>query len=124
MKKFLTLTLPALLLCAPSPAQQISEDYFQTPNASDLGRYGDTKVSFYTGQANIEIPLYRYDIGGCDFPISLVYDTSGVLVNKFPGWTGSNWTLQAGGAIVRTKQGHWDEAELVNKTTHTYNFKK
>lgn len=119
MSKFFLLLISVLLLFSPSHAQQISEDYFQTPNASDLGRYGDTKVSFYTGQANIEIPLYSFDIGGCDFPIALVYDTSGVLVNKFPGWTGSNWTLQAGGAIVRTKQGHWDEAELVNKTTLT-----
>ena len=117
MNKFPPFLLPALLLCVPSHAQQISEDYFQTPNASDLGRYGDTKVSFYTGQAKIEISLYSFDIGGCDFPISLVYDTSGVLVNKFPGWTDYDYDIY--GRLTREYENYEHMLRI-----HTYNFKK
>lgn len=98
-------------------AQQISQDFVPTPNASDLGKYGNINVSHYTGHPDFTIPLHVFKVGNYRFPISLRHDASGVLVNSMPGWTGCNWTLQAGGVIVRTKYGTWDEADAVNKGT-------
>ena len=107
------------LITLVANSQQISTDMVQAPNASDLGKYGDIDVSCYTGQLDLTIPICEYNVFNCKLPINIRYDSSGVLVNKLPGWTGSNWTLQAGGAIVRTKYGTWDEVVPVNQGTLT-----
>lgn len=81
----------------------------QSPNATDLGKFGDIPVSLYTGRANISIPLYTLSVSGVNMPISLDYDTSGLLMNSLPGWTGHNWTLNVGGVITRAINGVQDE---------------
>lgn len=81
----------------------------QSPNATDLGKYGDIPVSLYTGRANVSIPLYTLSVRGTQMPISLDYDTSGLLMNSLPGWTGHNWTLNVGGVITRSMKGIQDE---------------
>lgn len=80
-----------------------------TPNQSSLGTYGIIPVSPYTGKADISIPLYNTSQRDVALNISLTYDTSGLLINQLPGWTGHNWTLNAGGAITRKINGRPDE---------------
>lgn len=80
-----------------------------TPNQSALGSYGIIPVSPYTGKADISIPLYSSTQRGVRLDINLSYDTSGLLINQLPGWTGHNWTLHAGGAITRKLNGRPDE---------------
>lgn len=92
-----------------SYCQQMPPGDIPTPNASDLGRYGDIPVSFYTGRPNVTIPLFNINVKGVELPINLRYDTSGLLMNSIPGWTGHNWTLEAGGVITRTAFGPYDE---------------
>lgn len=124
LSKYTIISIIILLFTTKAYGQQISTDMIQTPNASDIGKYGDLDVSCYTGQLDLTIPLFGFNILGCKLPINLKYDSSGVLVNKLPGWTGSNWTLQAGGAIIRTKYGTWDEVKPINQgsesTFHNY----
>lgn len=86
----------------------------QSPNASSLGKYGDISTNLYTGRVDLNIPLYSIKEGGVPLNIALSYDTGGVRVNDVPGWTGQNWTLQAGGVITRTQRG-WDFDECKNK---------
>ena len=109
----------ALFCIIENYGQSISLENIPTPNASNLGRYGDIPVSGYTGQPNISIPLHSFEIGGCKMSISLQYDASGVQVNQLPGWTGGNWTLHAGGAIVRTRCGTCDEAVSTRHTAYS-----
>lgn len=90
-------------------AQQMIPGYIPTPNASDIGKYGDIPVSLYTGRHRVAIHILDMSTRGMDMNISLAYDPSGIMVNSLPGWTGHNWTLEAGGVIVRTMQGVWDE---------------
>lgn len=85
-----------------------------TPNQSSLGTYGIIPVSPYTGKADISIPLYSTSQRDVDLNISLTYDTSGLLINQLPGWTGHNWTLNAGGAITRKINGRPDEISYNN----------
>lgn len=85
-----------------------------TPNQSSLGSYGIIPVSPYTGKADISIPLYSTSQRDVDLNISLTYDTSGLLINQLPGWTGHNWTLNAGGAITRKINGRPDEISYNN----------
>ena len=89
-------------------AQSIESSYISeipynipSPSASALGGYGNIPVSGYTGKADINIPLYKTSQRGIDLDIHLSYDTSGLLINQLPGWTGHGWTLFAGGAITR-----------------------
>lgn len=89
-------------------AQSIESSYIPeipynipSPSASALGGYGNIPVSGYTGKADINIPLYKTSQRGIDLDIHLSYDTSGLLINQLPGWTGHGWTLFAGGAITR-----------------------
>jgi YD repeat-containing protein len=83
--------------------------YVITPTATDIVLSSDIQVSYFTGQANITIPLYETSQLGIPFHVSLNYDGSGYLVNKLPGWTGHGWSLSAGGAITRVQQGQIDE---------------
>jgi hypothetical protein len=80
-----------------------------SPNVASLGLYGDIPVSYYTGVPNINIPLYEEVVNSFRLPISLSYHASGVIPDQRAGWTGINWTLQAGGVITRTIKDKPDE---------------
>lgn len=88
-----------------------------TPNAAALAQYGIIPMSLYTGKANISIPIYNTSIRGIDCNIKLLYDTSGLLLNSLPSWTGHSWTLDVGGVITRTIKGRPDEFD---KTNHNF----
>lgn len=91
-------------------AQQDVPNEIPTPNASNLGMYGNIPISHYTGRANVSIPIINmYGTDELSFPIYLQHDASGILVNSLPTWTGHNWTLMAGGAITRIIEGYPDE---------------
>lgn len=108
-------------------AQQMMPQDIPTPQAASLGKYGDIPMSYYTGRANITIPLYNFTFRGVTLPIYLSYDSSGLQPNSLPGWTGQNWTLNAGGVITRVMQGGWEDeykypaAYLFNEGTF-YNY--
>ena len=79
------------------------------PNASSLGRVGQTEVSNYTGIPNISQPLAHLREGSLSLDIGLNYRASGVKVMDQASWVGLNWSLEAGGAITRTVRGLPDE---------------
>lgn len=95
--------------CTYSYSQPNTPTEIPSPNASDLGRYGEINVSYCNGTISPTIPLFEYEQNGVKLDISLCYESSGVKVNNLPGWTGHNWTLNAGGAITRTVNGRADE---------------
>ena len=108
MKTILTL-IAFILLSNICHAQQMVPKDIPTPNACSLGKFGDIPVSYYTGLPNISITLYKMNVRGFEFPITLQHDASGVMVNSLPAWTGHNWTLNASGVITRKKNGFCDE---------------
>ena len=83
----------------------------QSPNASSLGKYGDVSLSYYTGSPNISIPLYSLNNNNIPLDVSINYNPSGVKVNDLPGWTGQNWSLNAGGIITRKVNRFPDEID-------------
>ena len=87
-----------------------------SPTAAELCRYGDIPVSYYTGKADISLPLYSLTVKGVTLPITLHYDASGMMPNNLPGWTGDNWSLSAGGVITRIVQGFPDEYQKPSTT--------
>ncbi|MDJ1493703.1 hypothetical protein QNI19_12240 [Cytophagaceae bacterium DM2B3-1] len=79
------------------------------PEASALGSFVDIPASLYTGKASIGFPVYTLKSGSLTLPISLDYNSSGVKVEDISPFTGSNWSLQAGGMISRSIRGFADE---------------
>lgn len=80
-----------------------------SPNATALGSSVDTPVSFSSGSASVSIPLYDVEGKEISVPVSLSYNSSGVRPDVHPGWTGTNWSLNAGGMITRVVKGIPDE---------------
>lgn len=86
----------------------------KSPNANSLGKFGDIPINYYTGRANINIPLINLQDNNIPLKIDLSYDTGGVRVNEFPSWIGQNWNLNAGGVITRTVKGYsFDEEDRI-----------
>lgn len=78
-----------------------------SPTAAALGAYGDVPVSYYTGQANISIPLYQIKTSQHELGIDLSYN-SNIRVNQDASWVGLGWSLNAGGVITRSVRGNDD----------------
>ncbi|WP_215139086.1 hypothetical protein [Hymenobacter sp. ISL-91] len=89
-----------------------------SPEAAALGRYGETPVSLYTGVPSISIPLFTMPGRNVSVPLSLQYHGGGVRPDQVAPWTGMGWTLNAGGAIVRTCRGI-DDFDAFGYPTHS-----
>ncbi len=77
-----------------------------SPTAAGLGSYGMSPVKYYSGGVDISIPLYTMEN---DLSIHLNYFGNGVKPDEHPGWVGSNFTLNAGGVIIRNVKDSPDE---------------
>ncbi|GGB70178.1 hypothetical protein GCM10007424_07680 [Flavobacterium suaedae] len=86
--------------------------------------FEEVPVDYYTGQPDISIPIYSKKLNGdMSLPIALKYNTQGVKVTSRSGWTGTGWSLEAGGSISRTVRGTADEANRNNSIlTGVYNL--
>lgn len=110
-------TIPAavsvlgLLSIPPEAAAQVGSMRVTVPSptAASLGKFGDIPVSLYTGMPDISIPLFTAKGKTLELPITLSYHAGGIRVEEIGGWTGTGWTLEAGGTITRTVRGIVDE---------------
>ncbi len=80
-----------------------------SPNAANLGKYGDMTVNHSTGTLNFSIPLYTIEEGDIKWPISLQYTSTGYKPMEPAGWVGRGWVLNGGGVITRTVRGLHDD---------------
>lgn len=87
-----------------------------SPNSSELGKYVETPVDYFTGIPNISIPLYTIKCKSLDIPISLNYHGGGIKVEQTSTWVGLGWSLSSGGLITRVVRG------LPDDRYHTDNF--
>ncbi|MBS0030044.1 DUF5977 domain-containing protein [Chitinophaga sp. 22321] len=122
-------TLPVLLLfllfCLPGfvSAQDIQHDLnvniaraeFKarqvippSPEASELGKYGNLPMNLFTGTPNINIPLYELKGQSLSLPISLSFNATGFKPEELASWVGQNWSLNAGGVVTRAVMGNPD----------------
>lgn len=96
----------------------------QSPNAANLGKYGDVPMNLYTGTPNISIPLMTMNDRNQEMNIYLNYDASGVRIQSHPSWVGQNWTLNAGGVITRSVQNYEDECPWKTVTSAALAYQK
>jgi len=86
-----------------------------SPEAALLGRFGDIPISYYSGTANISIPLYTIKKGSLEIPIILNYNSTGVKVEDEATWVGLGWDLSPGGLISQEVRGKNDESDYPNQ---------
>jgi YD repeat-containing protein len=82
-----------------------------SPEASELGKYGNVPVSLFTGTPNISIPLVELKGSVLSLPVSLSYNATGFKPEDIAPWTGLGWALNAGGVITRSVTGDPDVTE-------------
>ncbi|WP_298900951.1 RHS repeat domain-containing protein [uncultured Psychroserpens sp.] len=120
MKNFVSssMTIIMVMLCSMSYGQELPEIIPPSPTVANLMQFEEVPVSYYTGQPNISIPIYSKALNGdLAVNIGLSYNTQGVKINNISGWTGTGWSLNAGGVISRTVRGEPDEITPSNSST-------
>lgn len=70
-----------------------------SPEVSSMMKYIDIPVSHFTGQPQIDIPVYTLTEGSLSVPISLSYKGGGIKHNELSGIISKGWTLMAGMTI-------------------------
>lgn len=103
-----------LLLAKTTIAQRIE------PSEQAQG-YLDSKnvtIDYATGTFHYQVPIYTLKSGSFNLPISLNYIGNGVKFNSQPGLIAYNWTLNAGGAIIRTMRGSFAENAALDISTN------
>ena len=81
---------------------------YKSPEAAGFQKYGDWKISEYTGNANITVPLYTLQDKDFTIPLILNYDASGIKVAQEASWVGLGWNLMIGGCINFVPSGQVD----------------
>lgn len=109
VKSLLTVVAAVLMMAlAPGAKGQTPPQVF-SPDAAELGKYGRTPVSYFTGVPSITVPLTSLKAKGYELPVYLTYHASGNRPDSHPGWVGLGWSLHAGGSITRVINGLKDE---------------
>lgn len=85
-----------------------------TPQSAGFVRNGLIPVSCFSGQANIEIPLYTLQDLDFSMPLSLSYTSDGLKPAKHSGLVGLDWVLNFGGVVTREVYGAPDDANGYN----------
>ncbi len=80
-----------------------------SPEAALIGRFGQIPIGYYTGTANISIPIYNLKEGNINIPIELSYHSSGIKVDDQATWVGLGWNLSPEGTIIQEVRGKQDE---------------
>lgn len=81
-----------------------------SPEVASLMRYIDFPMSTFTGQPNVNLPIYTINEGALEVPISISYHGGGIKVDEQSGHVGLGWTLNAGGCVSRTVHNIPDES--------------
>jgi YD repeat-containing protein len=109
--KYLLFCIGCLLFYSKSNAQekyQAAKVVPPSPTAASLSKYGEFPVSYYSGTADVTIPLYEIKTSNHTLPIVLKYANNGIKVGENASWVGLGWSLSAGGVITKTTIGKDD----------------
>jgi YD repeat-containing protein len=84
-----------------------------SPEAAMLGRFGDIPIGYYTGTADVSVPLYTIKEAGLDIPIVLRYHGSGIRVTDQASNVGLGWSLEPEGSIIQVVNGTEDSYDQI-----------
>ncbi len=129
----LTPLMKSIAQSVPQPPKEFASIKIPpSPEAAQLGKYGEVPVSLYTGALNYSIPLATISSGRLTIPVSLDYSTDGgIVVSNIANNVGLGWSI--GGLSLVSREvvtvpddgaggflytiGHYTQDELNQKTT-------
>lgn len=94
-----------------NPVPVFSKSIATSPEVASLGKYGDIPVGYYTGTANISVPLYTLEESGFKIPLTLSYHSSGIKVEEQAAYVGLGWSFEPGGYITQVINGVNDDVD-------------
>jgi hypothetical protein len=77
-------------------------------NAISILDHLKTPRGQYTGIPEISVPITTVQSRKLSLPITLNYNAGGVRVGTLASWVGLNWSLDAGGVVIRVPYGATD----------------
>ncbi|WP_378185825.1 hypothetical protein ACE939_12015 [Aquimarina sp. W85] len=80
------------------------------PEATKQMKYGNIPVNLAAGKIDYSVPIYTIKVGEFEYPISLSYNYSGLVVQEDVGLVGLGWSLNGLGLITRQINGNPDES--------------
>ncbi len=86
------------------------------PNVASLMKTIECPVTPFTGQPDINLPIYTLREGAISLPISIRYNGGGLKVTEYPSSIGMGWYFDAGGCISRTVYGLPDDINSNHNT--------
>lgn len=89
-------------------------NYIPAPQTWGFIRYGATPVNYYTGTAQVDVPIYTYNDNDFTLNVSAGYASSGFQPQRQTGILGLNWFLNCGGSITREIRGLADDEYVVD----------
>jgi hypothetical protein len=99
-----------VLLLSNDPLANISPQVTpKSPNVAAMQRFGNFPVNYYTGLANVEIPIYDITLGDMTIPVRLQYHTGGHKVIDNASWLGLGWRLSCEYSTTREVRQLRDE---------------
>lgn len=108
MKFRLTILLTFICFYSQGQNNQKTQIIPVSPNASMLGKFGDTPIELYNGTVDISVPVYTIKEGDIEIPLTFNYFPSGIKVQQEASWVGLGWNFSPAGAITRTIVGGED----------------
>ena len=79
-----------------------------SPQAGNLGQFGEIPVDLCTGKINYTIPIYTIKIGDFEYPIQLSYNYNGYRPEDIPSNVGYGWSINTSGYISTQVRGLCD----------------
>ncbi|MCF6307698.1 MAG: hypothetical protein L3J09_07065 [Flavobacteriaceae bacterium] len=110
---FTSLAVALCILSIPIlNAQNHIGDYaVKPPDVNAFETINFVEANEYSGKIAISVPIFSFSIDGVTIPISIDYNSRGILVNESSSRVGMGWSLQAGGMISKSVKG-FDDFEL------------
>ena len=101
--------IPTVYLFAQPTSTEIGDVVMPSPEVAAMANYSDVPIGYHTGVPQIGVPIHTLTEGPLSLPVSLSYHAGGVPVAQSASWTGTNWTLVAGGSVNRSDRGVLDD---------------
>lgn len=114
-------------ICAQSSSGFIPTDFqgyyfspqnlgFATPQTAEFVQYGNTRINYYNGLLDLDIPLFDYKDPAFELNMSIKYISDGFKPGRRPSIVGNNWVLNVGGSITRNVKGNPDDIRQKHKS--------
>jgi hypothetical protein len=93
-----------------------------SPDASSLGKHAEAPTGLYTGTIPITVPIYTLTDGNLKVPVSLTYHAGGNKVEEAASCVGLGFSLNAGGAIMRSVRNLPDDYPVKGFLDYTLSY--